>query len=269
MYSSALGSLAVLLYLATGAWLGVRLARTGQAHQPGKLGALFIGLAALALHTLVLGQTVVLPTGLNLAFFNALSLSGWLMAVLLLGASLVRPLENVGIVLLPFCAASVALALVFPATRIVVEARQWRIELHVVVSILAYALLSLAAVQSLLLAVQERRLRSRHAGGFIRGFPPLVTMEALLFQMIGIGFAALTLALISGFLFLDDIFAQHLVHKTVLSIAAWLVFGTLLWGRARFGWRGRTAIRWTLGGFVVLVLAYFGSKLVLELVLRR
>mgnify|MGYP002149488769 CR=1 FL=1 len=106
-------------------------------------------------------------------------------------------------------------------------------------------------------------------GGILRGLPPLVTMEALLFQMIGAGFGALTLSLLSGLFFLDDIFAQHLVHKTVLSIAAWTVFGTLLWGRRRYGWRGRTAIRWTLTGFAVLGLAYFGSKLVLELVLQR
>jgi len=87
--------------------------------------------------------------------------------------------------------------------------------------------------------------------------------------MIGVGFALLTLALVTGVLFLQDIFAQHLVHKTVLSIMAWCVFALLLWGRWRFGWRGRVAIRWTVGGFVFLMLAYFGSKLVLELILKR
>jgi ABC-type uncharacterized transport system permease subunit len=94
-------------------------------------------------------------------------------------------------------------------------------------------------------------------------------MESLLFQMIATGYALLTLALVTGILFLEDIFAQHLVHKTVLSIIAWLVFGILLWGRWRFGWRGRVAIRWTIGGFIFLMLAYFGSKFVLELVLNR
>lgn len=87
--------------------------------------------------------------------------------------------------------------------------------------------------------------------------------------MIGGGFALLSLALVSGFVFLDNIFAQQMVHKTVLSIAAWAVFGILLWGRWRYGWRGRTAIRWTLSGFTALVLAYFGSKVVLELILNR
>ena len=99
--------------------------------------------------------------------------------------------------------------------------------------------------------------------------PPLQTMESLMFQMVAIGFTLLTLALVTGFLFLEDIFAQHLVHKTVLSIIAWVVFGILLWGRWRFGWRGRVAIRWTIGGFIFLMLAYFGSKFVLELILNR
>jgi ABC-type uncharacterized transport system permease subunit len=94
-------------------------------------------------------------------------------------------------------------------------------------------------------------------------------MENLLFQMLTAGFILLSLSLFSGILFLEDLFAQHLAHKTVFSIIAWLVFGTLLWGRWRFGWRGRTAIRWTLSGFFFLMLAYFGSKLVLEIVLQR
>jgi len=94
-------------------------------------------------------------------------------------------------------------------------------------------------------------------------------MEHFLFQLIAAGFALLTLALFTGLIFVQNLFAQHLVHKTVLSLLAWLVFAVLLWGRWRFGWRGRTAIRWTLGGFASLMLAYFGSKLVLELILGR
>ena len=94
-------------------------------------------------------------------------------------------------------------------------------------------------------------------------------MEQLLFQLIGTGFVLLSAGLLTGIVFLEDVFAQHLVHKTVLSIAAWSIFGILLWGRWRFGWRGRKAIRWTLSGFGVLILAYFGSKLVLELILDR
>lgn len=269
MTDTLTGGLAALLYFATGALLGVRLARVNQPDPPARAPLLALALAAVALHAFVLAQTVVRPEGMNLGFFNALSFTGWIIALLLLASALARPVENLGIVLLPFTATTVILALLFPGTRLVTEPAQWRLELHILISITAYALLALAAVQALLLAVQERRLRARRLGGILRGLPPLVTMEALLFQMIGAGFGALTLSLLSGLFFLDDIFAQHLVHKTVLSIAAWTVFGTLLWGRRRYGWRGRTAIRWTLTGFAVLGLAYFGSKLVLELVLQR
>jgi len=143
------------------------------------------------------------------------------------------------------------------------------LKLHVLLSMLAYSLLTLASVQALLLAVQDHYLRKRRPGGFIRALPPLMTMEALLFEMIGIGFVLLTLALLSGFAFLENMFAQHLVHKTVLSVVAWMVFGGLLLGRRVWGWRGRKAIVWTLSGFAILILAYFGSKLVLELVLHR
>jgi len=124
-------------------------------------------------------------------------------------------------------------------------------------------------VQAVLLAIQDHQLHNRHPGGFVRSLPPLQTMEVLLFEMIGAGFLLLTLALISGIVYLDNMFAQHLAHKTILSIAAWLVFGTLLWGRFRYGWRGRTALIWTLSGFVVLMLAYFGSKAVIELILSK
>jgi ABC-type uncharacterized transport system permease subunit len=140
---------------------------------------------------------------------------------------------------------------------------------HILISILSYGLLTLAALQAVLLAIQTRYLRNRHPGGFIRALPPLETMDALLFRLIALGYLMLSLSLLTGVTYIEDIFAQHLVHKTVLSFAAWVVFAVLLWGRWRFGWRGRTAVRWTLSGFIVLMLAYFGSKLVLELILQR
>jgi len=187
----------------------------------------------------------------------------------LLAAAMLRPVENLGIIVLPVGALTLAVGLLFPSERIVADPGQWPLELHILIAILAYALLSLAAVQAILLAIQDHRLRHRQPGGFLRGIPPLTEMETLLFQMIGAGFILLSVTLFSGFLFLQDLFAQHVAHKTVLSLIAWCVFAMLLWGRWRFGWRGQTAIRWTLSGFVFLVLAFFGSKLVLELILQR
>ena len=128
----------------------------------------------------------------------------------------------------------------------------------------------LPAFLAILLALQERALR-RHRidSGLIRALPPLTMTESLLFRLIGVGFVFLTLTLVSGVLFVDDLFAQHLAHKTILSIASWLVFGVLLFGRWRWGWRGGRAVRLTLIGMSVLLLAFFGSKFVLEMVLHR
>ena len=127
-----------------------------------------------------------------------------------------------------------------------------------------------AALLAILLAFQESALRSRRLdSGLFRALPPLTLTETLMFRLIGAGFVLLTLTLLSGVLFVDNLFAQHLVHKTVLSIAAWIVFGVLLFGRWRWGWRGRRAVRLTLAGMVVLLLAFFGSKFVLEVVLHR
>ncbi len=269
MMNAVIGGLAVLLYLLAGGWLAARLARAGVGSAGSKGGPLALGWGAALLHAMILAQTVFQPAGLNLGFFNALSFTGWLIGVVLLAAAMVRPVENLGIVVLPFDALMLVLGLLFPTERIVADAGQWPLELHILIAILAYSLLALAAVQAVLLAIQDHRLRHRHPGGFLRGIPPLTTMESLLFQMIGAGFILLSITLVSGLFFLHDLFAQHLAHKATLSFVAWGVFGVLLWGRWRFGWRGRTAIRWTLSGFGFLALAYFGSKLVLELVLQR
>ena len=141
---------------------------------------------------------------------------------------------------------------------------------HIASSLIAYSLLNIAALQALFVAIQDHYLRNhRTDNALMRSLPSLQAMESLMFQLIAAGLLFLTLSLMSGFLFLDDMFAQHLAHKTVLSLLAWLVFAILLVGRQRFGWRGQTAIRWTLGGFMALMLAYFGSKMVLELILKR
>ncbi len=134
---------------------------------------------------------------------------------------------------------------------------------------LAFAVLAIAAVQAVLVGLQNQALRHHHIRGIVQSLPPLTTMERVLFELVWAGIVLLTLAIISGLIFLDNLFAQHLVHKTVLSLGAWVIFTTLLVGRYRFGWRGMRAVRWTLGGCALLLLAYFGSKFVLEILLNR
>jgi ABC-type uncharacterized transport system permease subunit len=264
-----IASAAIILYLAAAGVIGYRLFRREASGAPPRALALGLGLAGLLAHTWLIYYGIFSKPGLNLAFFNALALTSWTVVALLLVSSLTKPVENLGILLLPIAALTLFLEARYPSVDFMRSAAGWDIKVHVLLSMLAYSLLTLASVQAILLALQDHHLRSHHPGGFIRALPPLQTMESLLFEMIGAGFVLLTLALISGFAFMEDMLAQHLVHKTVLSTLGWLVFGGLLIGRFRFGWRGRTAIIWTLSGFVMLVLAYFGSKAVLELILDR
>jgi ABC-type uncharacterized transport system permease subunit len=140
---------------------------------------------------------------------------------------------------------------------------------HIVTSVMAFGLLAMAGVYAGFVALLDHFLRHHHLNRLVRALPALDVLEALLFRLIAAGFVMLTVSLGTGLLFVSDLFAQHLVHKTVLSIVAWLIFGLLLWGRHARGWRGRTAVRLTVAGVIVLVLAYFGSKAVLEVVLQR
>jgi ABC-type uncharacterized transport system permease subunit len=142
---------------------------------------------------------------------------------------------------------------------------------HISIALLAYSLFTFAALHALLMAAAERSLHQKTPFFNVTDFPPIMAMESLLFRIIGLGFILLTLTLISGMLFSEQIFHQALKfnHKNIFTIVSWLIFGSLLLGRVRYGWRGRTAIRWTLTGFAVLLLAYVGSKFVLEVLLNR
>ena len=184
------------------------------------------------------------------------------------GGNRTQAAEMLGIGLLPIAALSVIAGELLGDSVASLPVRG-ELQFHVIVSLLAYAVLMVGAMQAVLVGVQSHLLRTHHPGGFVRALPPLNRMEELLFQLLAIGFVLLSVGLLSGFVYLHDMFAQHLVHKTVLSIAAWAVFGVLLLGRYAWGWRGLRAVRWTLAGLAFLLLAYFGSKFVLELLLQR
>ncbi|MEJ2059747.1 MAG: cytochrome c biogenesis protein CcsA [Gammaproteobacteria bacterium] len=260
----------IICYLLSTAFIGLRLRHVLRGAEPlAPYAVLGFWLIAWLAHGLNLYHLIVTGHGLNLRFFHALSLVAWLMAGLLLFSLRSRSLEPLGIVILPLAAVTMLLDQIFPEVRFTPEQSAIGLDVHIFVSLLAYSLLALAALQAVVLAVQDRHLHNHQPGGLIRLLPPLQHMEDLLFRMIGLGFVLLSLALLTGFYYLEDMFAQHVAHKTVLSIIAWLIFAVLLVGRWRFGWRGRTAVRWTLGGFLTLMLAYFGSKLVLEFILHR
>lgn len=266
-----LNCLAAGLYILVGGLLLQRLLR-GQGYAgPARTLILALGLVAVLLHAVVLYTSLLVDGGINLALTNAVSLVANAVAALFVAAILYKPVDNLGIVIMPVAGVAVLIAWLSPSAQVLLTQGTALQSLHIVISVLAYGLLSLAAVQSLLLLAQERQLRHKQPGGFIRALPPLQTMEHLMFQLIGVGFLLLTLTVVSGALFSEQLFGQALrfTHHIVLSIIAWVIFAVLLLGHWRFGWRGRPAVHWTLGGFAFLALAYFGTKFVLEVILGR
>jgi len=258
------------LYLTATALFVQRIRRGDCAGSWDRLRHIALSVAALALigHGILLYDCLHcdIGNGLDMRIVNALSLIMWMTALLIMGSALRHPVENLGVLVLPLAALAILLAL-FTGGPKVAKALEPGVDAHILISLLAYSLLTLAALQALTLAWQHHALRSHYPKGLVRLLPPLTSVEHLMFSFISVGFGLLTLALLTGFLFLEDIFAQHLVHKTVLSILAWLIFAGLLIGRQLAGWRGRTAVKWTLTGFGMLLLAYFGSKIVLEWIL--
>lgn len=205
--------------------------------------------------------------GADLHFFAALSLVGLGMAVLTTAVGAWGRMAALGVVVFPLAALTLLGYWIYghvPALHL-----NWRLLLHAWLALLAYATLAIAALLAIMLWLQERALRRRVFHPWLRALPPLIELETLLFRTITAGFVLLSAALLTGVLFVEDLLAQHLVHKTVLSAVSWLAFGALLIGRWRLGWRGSMAVRWTLVAMAFLLLALFGSKFVLELVLQN
>ena len=206
--------------------------------------------------------------GLSTSFFDALSIAAF---IIVLAAFTSLRQQSYSPLLLPvfvIALLSLVLNLAF-ATHTPLVADSLGMLFHIVSSIIAYVLLSLATLHALLLMLLERELRHPHGSAWLGRLPPLLSLESMLFRLIALGWLALTVAIGSGIIFIEDIFAQHLSHKTAFSIISWLMFSILLAGRQLFGWRSGTAIRWTFGAFLALILAYFGSKFVLEVILNR
>ncbi|HSN71010.1 MAG TPA: cytochrome c biogenesis protein CcsA [Steroidobacteraceae bacterium] len=262
--------LALACYTASAICLGAAAVGGGtQAADGRRLAGLAIGVVAIAFHAIGIWREVFVPSELALNATDTASLVAFAIALIALVGALSRPrFAGASAVLLVLTGVLAAMT-DRGARRFAADHGGWELAAHVMLATLAFAFMTVAAVLAIALALLEHRLRRRQPLGPLAALPPMDSLERSMFQAIGAGFALLSLALFSGFFFVDNLFAQHLIHKTVLACAAWVIFGILLAGRARFGWRGRTAVHWTLGGFALLGLAYFGSKLVLENVLGR
>jgi ABC-type uncharacterized transport system permease subunit len=265
-----LAVLAIACYLASAIWLASSVYR---AERPGahgrRVAGLGLGAIAVGIHFVLLWQTVFDRGSPAFTMAETASLIGLPIGLIALILSWRRP-RFAGIAAVLLAIAGVVAAVTDEgASRFALGRHNWEIAAHIVLSTVAYALLTIAAAMSIALALLDQRLRNRKPLGKLSMLPSVEALEAGTFYALGAGFAILTLALFSGFIFVEDLFAQNLSRKTILSCLAWLVFAILLFGRWQFGWRGRTATRWTLSGFGLLGLAYFGSKIVLESILGR
>jgi ABC-type uncharacterized transport system permease subunit len=227
-------------------------------------------LVPLALHGWLLYQGIF-SRELRFGFAQALSVMMFLGVALYWIESLFYDLEGMQPLVLPLAAAAVPLPALFPGlASSTTHAEAAAFKLHLALAMIAYSLFVIALLHAALMAVLERRLHHK-AGGLLASLPPLLTLEQLLFRVIAAAFVFLTLTLITGIAFSETLFgrAMRADHKTVFALLSWIIFGLLLAGRALYGWRGRTALRWTLSGFVMLLLAYVGSRFVLEVLLHR
>lgn len=234
----------------------------GERKQPRKINQL-LGWAGFACHTVAVYALLHQPQGIHLGFFAMGSLVSWLVVAIVLLSSIRQAIDNLFIGVFPIALMATLFAGIIPEESIARDYDGGLIT-HILLSVLAYSILTLAVLQAVLVSRQHSALKHHHTRGLVASLPPLQTMDRLLFEMIWSGLILLTAALVSGFLFVDDLFAQSLIHKTVLSLIAWALYATLICGRMFFGWRSHTATRWTIGGFILLALAFFGSKLVLE-----
>lgn len=229
------------------------------------LSLLFVGLL---LHAALLLPRLLSAQGLDLNIFNILSLTGWLMLAFSLIFSTYRPILALNLLAIPVAALGLLLAVLWQAPYTPLQHTSHGLEGHILLSLAAYCLLLMSAIQATLLHAQNKELKHQTERRiWVRLLPSLQAMESLLFDMLLMGFALLTVALLLGGFAVDNLLAQHLWHKTIFSLMSWLVFAVLLWGHWRLGWRGQRAVRFTLWGFGLLLVGFVGSKLVLELLL--
>jgi ABC-type uncharacterized transport system permease subunit len=261
------GFLVILLYLLAAA-AALHAARRASARAVLREPALYLAFAALVGHAAWLVDALR-PLG---EVTPSLAESGSLMG-LAIGAggalALLAPRFRGIAAIVLVIAALLAVGAGGPQATREIGVPGWPFAVHVVLSMASAGLFAIAAVFVVLLTLQDAGLRSRRPPGWLATLPPVESLERALFSVISIGIAALSVAILAGLLFVTDLFEQHLVHKTTLALAAWFIFAVLLFGRWRFGWRGRKAARYTIAGFVVLAFAYFGSRFVLEIVLGR
>lgn len=260
--------LVAAIYAAT-AW--ARWPRGDAASQSRRNAGQILLAAALLLHGIAIFHAIVRADGLDFSFANALSLVAGLAVLAAWLTGVLRTLPRVAAVILPVAAVCALLPPLAESPHRIAFASEPLAAAHIAVALCAYALFVVVAMQALVTTGLEKRLHRGLPDGTSRGVPPLLTLERYMFRLLAVGFVLLTLTLASGIMFSEQLFGKPVTftHKNVFSVAGWLAFAVLLFGRWRYGWRGRTALKWILGGTLLLVLGYLGSKFVSEMLLRR
>lgn len=228
-------------------------------------------LTAIVVQGLALHGDMFQGAQMRFGFSTALAMMSWLAIAVYWIESLYARLGGLQALVLPVAALCSVLPLLFPAPVLTLDASSPAFRAHFIIAMLAYSLFTLAALHALLMATAEKRLHRGRLSRALASLPPLLTMEALLFRLISVAFVLLTATLISGVLFSEDMFGKAVTmsHKVVFAFVSWAIFAALLFGRHVWGWRGRKALRWTLSGFLTLLLAYVGSHFVVEVLLGR
>jgi ABC-type uncharacterized transport system permease subunit len=265
--------IAVACYLIGSVWLAIATYRLQSGPleargRGGRIAAVAIACVGVLVHALALLQERHIAPGAALSLSDTLALVGLTIAITAIVMSLRPGRRGVAAMLLAL-AALLEAAFSEGARQFSIGRPGWELAFHIAMATTAFAFLTIGMALAIAQVVVDRRLRSRQPLGWLKILTPLESLESGCFQSILAGFVVLTLALVSGAFFVQDLFAQHLIHKVTLAIIAWIVFGVLLLGRLRFGWRGRKALRWTFAGYVLLALSYFGSKLILEQILGK
>ena len=216
--------------------------------------------------------------GFHFGFAKALSGMFWIGLAMVWFEERRAPLQSLRLLLLPLATVAMLLPLAFPGADFGELSHRPLFVPHLLAGTLAYGVLLLGSLNAILMLWAQRDLHHPNRPGqsawlarIMGGLPPLLVLERVMFQFIWVGFGLLLLTTLSGMLFSEEVFGRpfRLEHKTVFSLLSLAFFGVLLAGRVVRGWRGRIAMRFTLWGFLILLLAYVGTRFVLEVVLDR
>lgn len=259
-----IGLLCALLYFAAA---GVVATKLFHHEGPNRNMAAALAASAAVLHLYLLSNGIFLEPGQNMSMTNVASLIAWLISVTMTVTSFILPNAILLPVVFGFAGLIVLLGVFLPDTYMMQIDMQPALLMHISLALFAYGCLMIALLYALQLSYINQRLKQKQASLLHSSLPPLMAVEQIFFKLLLTGVVLLTLSLLSGFIFLDDMFAKSQLHKTVLSIIAWCVYCLVLVGHNRWGWRGKPVISATVVGSVFLTLAYFGSRFVREVII--